>query len=70
VSASITIQLNGERREVEEGLSVAALLRLLDIRAQRVVVEHNMRVLRAEDFESATVAAGDELEVLQFVGGG
>jgi sulfur carrier protein len=67
---NITIQLNGERREVEEGLSVAALLRLLDIRAQRVVVEHNMRVLRAEDFESATVAAGDELEVLQFVGGG
>lgn len=67
---SISIQLNGEPRQVDDGLSVAALLQQLDIRAQRVVVEHNMRILRAEDFETALVADGDELEVLQFVGGG
>lgn len=67
---SITIRLNGDTREVEEGLTVADLLRRLDIRPQRVVVEHNMRILRAGDFASAPVGEGDELEVLQFVGGG
>jgi sulfur carrier protein len=67
---SITIRLNGDAREVEEGLTVAALLETLDIRAQRVVVEHNLRILRAEDFTGARIADGDELEVLQFVGGG
>jgi sulfur carrier protein len=67
---SVTIRLNGDEREVEEGITVAALLESLEIRAQRVVVEHNLRILRAGDFEQARIAAGDELEVLQFVGGG
>jgi thiamine biosynthesis protein ThiS len=67
---SITIQLNGEPREVEEGLTVAALLDHLGITAPRVVVEHNMQILRAEQFGAARIAGGDELEVLQFVGGG
>lgn len=67
---SVTIRLNGDERQVEEGTTVAALLEALDIRAQRVVVEHNLRILRAGDFEAARIAAGDELEVLQFVGGG
>jgi sulfur carrier protein len=67
---SITITLNGEPRAVEEGLTVAALLDTLDIKAPRVVVEHNMRILRADDFPAARIADGDELEVLQFVGGG
>lgn len=70
MSGTIGIRLNGEPREVAAGLSVAELLRTLDIRPQRVVVEQNMRILRAEDFEAALVAEGDELEVLQFVGGG
>ena len=67
---SISIRLNGEPRQVDDGLTVAALLQQLDIRAQRVVVEQNMRILRVQDFETAPVAEGDELEVLQFVGGG
>jgi len=67
---SVTIRLNGDERQVEEGTTVAALLEALDIRAQRVVVEHNLRILRAGDFAEARIAAGDELEVLQFVGGG
>ena len=67
---SIRIRLNGDAKELEEGLTVAALLQRLDIKAQRVVVEHNQRILRAEQFDGATIAEGDELEVLQFVGGG
>ena len=67
---SLTIRLNGDLREVEEGLTVATLLEQLEVRAQRVVVEHNMHILRAGDFEAARLADGDEVEVLQFVGGG
>ena len=67
---SITIRLNGDLREVEEGLTVAALLEGLEVRPQRVVVEHNMQILRAGDFAAAHIADGDEVEVLQFVGGG
>ena len=68
--SSVTIRLNGDARTVEEGMTVAALLAELDVPPQRVVVEHNMRILRAGDFAAARIAEGDELEVLQFVGGG
>jgi sulfur carrier protein len=67
---SISIRVNGDAREVPEGLTVLALLESLGVKAPRVVVEHNMRILRAGDFASAQIADGDELEVLQFVGGG
>ncbi|HZS15408.1 MAG TPA: sulfur carrier protein ThiS [Candidatus Dormibacteraeota bacterium] len=67
---SISIRVNGDARQVEEGLTVAALLDALGVKAQRVVVEHNMRILHGEDFAQARIADGDELEVLQFVGGG
>ncbi|HXA28968.1 MAG TPA: sulfur carrier protein ThiS [Candidatus Angelobacter sp.] len=67
---SISIRVNGDAREVEEGLTVAGLLDALGVKAPRVVVEHNMRILRADDFAAARIADGDELEVLQFVGGG
>jgi sulfur carrier protein len=67
---SISIRVNGDARVVEEGLTVAALLDALGVKAPRVVVEHNMRILRAEDFAAAHIVDGDELEVLQFVGGG
>jgi sulfur carrier protein len=67
---SISIRVNGDAREVPEGLTVLALLESLGVKAPRVVVEHNMRILRGDDFASAQIADGDELEVLQFVGGG
>lgn len=67
---TVTVRVNGEPRAVEEGITVAALLETLGVAAPRVVVEHNMRILRAEDFAGARIADGDELEVLQFVGGG
>jgi thiamine biosynthesis protein ThiS len=35
-----------------------------------VVVEHNRRVLRAGDYETAVLGAGDEVEIVQLVGGG
>jgi thiamine biosynthesis protein ThiS len=66
----ITIRVNGDPRQVEEGTTVAALLETLGVKAPRVVVEHNLRILRAGDFAGARIADGDELEVLQFVGGG
>ena len=67
---SIAIVVNGEPRSVDDGITVLDLLETLGVEPPRVVVEHNMRILRAEDFAAARIAEGDELEVLQFVGGG
>ena len=66
----VAITLNGDPAEVEEGISLADLLVSLEVERARVVVEHNSTILRGPDLESARLSAGDEVEVVQFVGGG
>ena len=64
------IVLNGEQREVPEGLTVTGLLAHLAITAGRVAIERNLDILPRDKWESTTVAAGDRFEVVHFVGGG
>ena len=64
------ITLNGDSYEVAGPLTVAELLARLDIDARRVAVEHNLVVLRRDAFDRTTVEAGDEVEIVNFVGGG
>jgi thiamine biosynthesis protein ThiS len=67
---TIGIVLNGESRRVPEGLSVAGLLRFLEIDAGRVAVELNREIVRKPDWESAQVLDAAQVEVVWFVGGG
>ncbi len=64
------ITLNGDSYEVAGPLTVAELLARLDIDARRVAVEHNLVVLKHDAFHRTTVQEGDEVEIVNFVGGG
>lgn len=64
------IVLNGEEREVPEGLSVAALLAHLAIAPGRVAIERNLDILPRDQWESTRLVSGDRLEIVHFVGGG
>jgi sulfur carrier protein len=66
----MTIRINGEEKEVTQGLSVAALLDELQIRPGRVVVELNRNIISREAHGSTTLQDGDVLEIVHFVGGG
>lgn len=66
----VTIQVNGESRGIGDGHTVAALLRELDIRADRVAVELNLEILDRKDFETRGLREGDRVEILSFIGGG
>lgn len=66
----MTIRLNGEARELAGPLSIAALLATLGIEPGRVAVEHNLKVVKRDAYESTTIRDGDEVEVVNFVGGG
>ena len=68
--SEVTVTLNGKPRQVPEGLSLLELLKQLDVQPSRVVVEHNREIRRRDDFEKTQVHAGDELELVYFVGGG
>ena len=66
----MTIRLNGEVHELPGPLTVAELLGRLDIDARRVAVEHNLRIVRRERYADTTLGEGDEVEIVNFVGGG
>ncbi len=64
------ILLNGETHELAAPLSVAALLEELGIDTRRVAVERNLVVVRRALYSTEIVSDGDEIEVVNFVGGG
>jgi thiamine biosynthesis protein ThiS len=66
----MTITLNGERFELNGPTSVSDLLRQLDIDARKVAVEHNVVVVKRAAFEETVVREGDQVEIVNFVGGG
>jgi thiazole synthase len=68
--SDVTVTLNGKPRKVPDGLSLLELLEELDVEPSRVVVEHNREIRRKDDFKTAKVRDGDELELVYFVGGG
>jgi sulfur carrier protein len=66
----VKITVNGDDKEVKEGLTVSALLAELQIRPGRVVVELNREIVPRELHGSTTLKEGDVLEIVHFVGGG
>lgn len=64
------IRVNGEPFEIAEPMTLAALLAELKIDSRRVAVEHNLLVIKRDRFEAVRVNAGDEIEIVNFVGGG
>ncbi len=66
----MTIRLNGDPFELAGPLTIAALLAQLNIDARLVAVEHNVDVVKRARFDSTMVNEGDEVEIVNFVGGG
>ena len=67
---TISVTINGEVREVAAGLNIAQLLGQLEIPPARVAIEYNLAILKKDLWEDTVLAAGDNLEIVHFVGGG
>ena len=64
------IVLNGDPFELDGPRTVTALLEDLEIDPRRVAVEHNLVVLKRTVFETTELREGDQVEIVNFVGGG
>jgi thiamine biosynthesis protein ThiS len=65
----INVKINGEARDVPEG-TVSTLLQELGLHPQLIVVEHNREILDRGSFDDTRISAGDQIELVHFVGGG
>jgi len=70
MNRGLQITLNGDQLEVAGPLTVSELLNRLEIDARRVAVEHNLVVLKRAAFGDTLVRDGDQVEIVNFVGGG
>jgi thiamine biosynthesis protein ThiS len=64
------VTINGESREVPDGLTVATLLEHLQIHPGRVAVQRNLDILSRGKWEATALEPGDHYEIVHFVGGG
>ena len=64
------IQVNGETQPIDDGVTVARLLRDLGVTAPHVAVELNLEVVPRAKHAETLLHDGDRLEVVTLVGGG
>jgi thiamine biosynthesis protein ThiS len=66
----MNIKVNGEPREIPDGLTVAALLEHLGMADGRVAIERNLDILPRARWGDTRVQLNDSFEIVHFVGGG
>jgi len=66
----VRITLNGAPYELAEPLTITRLLATLEIDVRRVAVEHNLVIVKRATYDAAIVQPGDQVEIVNFVGGG
>lgn len=66
----MTLHINGEARDLPDGLTVASLVAHLGMKADRVAVELNLEIVPRANWEATHLKDGDKLEIVHFVGGG
>jgi len=62
--------VNGEAREVPVASTVADLLALIGLDTRKVAVERNLEIVPRSVYGATALAAGDQLEIVHFIGGG
>jgi len=66
----MTFVINGDSKEVPNGLNLEGVLEFFSLPSQRVAVELNKTVIPRREWTTTTVAESDKIEVIHFVGGG
>jgi thiamine biosynthesis protein ThiS len=64
------LQINGEPRDFNPPLTLAGLVEELGMTADRVAVELNRSIVARDQWVKTSLAEGDRLEIVHFVGGG
>ena len=62
--------VNGDEREIEPGIDLAGLIASLDLDFRKVAVERNLAIVPRSRYAITTLADGDRIEIVHFIGGG
>ncbi|HEY7087629.1 MAG TPA: sulfur carrier protein ThiS [Tepidisphaeraceae bacterium] len=65
----ITVTVNGQPRQLDEATTLRQLVAQFNLTPDKVAIELNRRLVRSEKYDTQ-LKAGDEVEIVTFVGGG
>lgn len=66
----MNLVINGEPRDFHPPLTLGGLVEQLGMKADRVAVELNRSIVARDQWAATSLAEGDRLEIVHFVGGG
>jgi sulfur carrier protein len=66
----ISVFINDVARELEQTISVAALIQEMGLAGKRIALERNGEIVPRSQFAQQMLADGDKLEIVVAVGGG
>jgi len=64
------IIVNGEQRNVSEGLTAEQLVEEMEISGKRIAMEVNLEIVPRSAYAEHIFNAGDKVEIVHAVGGG
>ncbi len=64
------IKINGKEEQVADVFSILELVKQKNLIAERIVVEHNLKIVPRENWAGVYLRENDSVEVVSFVGGG
>ena len=64
------LTINGEPRELESTPDLAALIATLELDPRKVAVERNLEIVPRSLYGATSLAEGDRIEIVHFIGGG
>ena len=70
LDTKVTIRLNGDPYVIEGDARLTSLIEALKMKPTRIAVELNREIVPKADYAKVTLREGDELELINFVGGG
>jgi thiamine biosynthesis protein ThiS len=66
----VKVTVNGDRREIAEGTTVAELLGELGVIPAYCAIERNRQVVPRSEFSEQVLQPDDQIEIVTLVGGG
>jgi len=66
----VRVTLNGEAKELANGITVGDLIVALELTKRRIAVEINRELVPRDAFAERMLDEGDVIEIVHFIGGG
>ena len=64
------ISVNGKEKDVPEQITIKTLLINMQVAPEMVACELNLNMIKRNLYDSTALREGDQIEILQMIGGG